>query len=197
MAIDIEIPENMPRMGNKFTWAFGRLVMRLLGWRITGKIPNEKKLMLVAAPHISNWDFIVGMAAMMAIGLEVSFFIKQEAFFWPFEGLLMALGGIPIQRGKSATGLIAQTVKTIETTDNIWVAITPEGTRKKVERWKPGFVHIAHRAQVPIAVMVLDGTNKEIVFDKVVEPTDQFIQQAEELRDYIRTNFDGIKPENH
>ncbi|MEO1641798.1 MAG: hypothetical protein AAFR74_00575, partial [Pseudomonadota bacterium] len=29
---------------------------RLLGWRVLGQAPADKKLVIIAAPHETNWD---------------------------------------------------------------------------------------------------------------------------------------------
>jgi 1-acyl-sn-glycerol-3-phosphate acyltransferase len=44
----------------------------------------------------------------------------------------------------------------------MWYAIAPEGTRKWVERWKPGFWHIASRAGVPVVPAYFDYARKRI-----------------------------------
>ncbi|GAA5315643.1 MAG: hypothetical protein AseanaTS_08480 [Candidatus Pelagadaptatus aseana] len=190
-----DVPENMPRMGNGFVRWLGRLLLRLHGWKVTGELPNKKKLMVIGAPHTSNWDFTLAISTIMALGVNISYFMKKEAFFWPLGGLFKKLGGIPIDRNR-ATNVIDQSVAEFQRRDQLWIGITPDGTRSKVTRWKSGFVRIAHGAGVPIFVIGFDAPNKRIVFDKVVEATDQFEQQAEELRQYINQTFVGICPEN-
>ncbi len=195
MALDINIPENMPSGGNAVSRAIGRFILRILGWKITGTVPNEPKLVVIGAPHTSNWDFILTIAMIMALGMKMSYFMKKEAFFWPMKGFFMKMGGVPINRGKSAA-IIAESVQKIKDSDKAWVAITPEGTRSKVTHWKSGFVRIAHGAGVPILVVGVNGPKKELVFEKLVEATDQFREQAEELRVHMSENYCGIVPEN-
>jgi 1-acyl-sn-glycerol-3-phosphate acyltransferase len=190
-----DIPENMPRMGNAFVRWLGRLILRMIGWKMVGELPNVKKLMVIGSPHTSNWDFIVSIASLMALGLNISFFMKKEAFFWPFKGLFMKLGGIPIDRSR-ATDVVDQSVEAYQTRDKLWVGITPEGTRTKVTKWKSGFLRIAHGAEVPVLILGFHAARKEVVLDKLVEATDQFEEQAEELRQYTNSIFVGIRPEN-
>lgn len=190
-----EIPDTMPTMGNAFVRWLGRNLLRLTGWKFKGEIPPEKKIMVVAGPHTSNWDFIIGMAAIMSLGLQITFFMKKEAFFWPFGGLWKKLGGKPIDRSQ-AQDVTAQQVAEFERNEKIWVAITPEGTRSRVTRWKSGFVRIAHAADVPIFVVGFNAATKELVLDKVVRPREDFEGQAEELRQYTNQIFVGIRPEN-
>ena len=144
------LPPNAPRVKpNAFTRWLGRSVLRLGGWRVVGPLPDLSKLVLIVAPHSSNWDGIWGFAAKLALGFEVKVLGKAQLFWWPLGPLLRKLGVIPIDRS-SPQGTVGQAVEMIRRSERIWYAITPEGTRKRVEKWKSGFWKIAHEAQVPI-----------------------------------------------
>lgn len=144
------LPPNAPRVKpNAFTRWFGRTVLRLGGWRVVGPLPDVSKLVLIVAPHSSNWDGLWGFAAKLALGFEVKVLGKAQLFWWPLGPLLRKLGAIPIDRS-SPQGTVGQAVEMIRNSDRIWYAITPEGTRKRVEKWKSGFWKIAHEAQIPI-----------------------------------------------
>ncbi len=144
------LPPRAPRVKpNAFTRWIGRSVLRLGGWRVVGPLPDVAKLVLIAAPHSSNWDGIWGFAAKLALGFEVKVLGKAQLFWWPLGPLLRRLGVIPIDRS-SPQGTVGQAVDMIRRADRIWYAITPEGTRRRVEKWKSGFWKIAHEAQVPI-----------------------------------------------
>ena len=79
------IPAEVPRIGNSVTRATGKLLLRLLGWRIEGDLPAVPKAVFAVAPHTSNWDFIIAMGTVLALGIKVSYLMKKEAFFWPFK----------------------------------------------------------------------------------------------------------------
>jgi len=144
------LPPSAPRVKpNAFTRWIGRSVLRLGGWRVVGPLPDVSKLVLIVAPHSSNWDGIWGFAAKLALGFEVKVLGKAQLFWWPLGPLLRRLGVIPIDRS-SPQGTVGQAVDMIRRADRIWYAITPEGTRKRVEKWKSGFWKIAHEARVPI-----------------------------------------------
>lgn len=144
------LPPRAPRVKpNAFTRWIGRSVLRLGGWRVVGPLPDVSKLVLIVAPHSSNWDGIWGFAAKLALGFEVKVLGKAQLFWWPLGPLLRRLGVIPIDRS-SPQGTVGQAVDMIRRADRIWYAITPEGTRKRVEKWKSGFWKIAHEARVPI-----------------------------------------------
>src|SRR5258705_12778294 len=91
----------LPRSGGLISRALGRLVLRAMGWRVEGDIPNERKLVIIAAPHTSNWDFVVGIAAKVALGLRVTFLGKDTLFRFPLGVLMRAWGGIPGDRASS------------------------------------------------------------------------------------------------
>lgn len=144
------LPPSAPRVRpNAFTRWLGRTILRLGGWHVAGTLPDLPKLVLIAAPHSSNWDGVWGFAAKLALGFEVRVLGKAQLFWWPLGPVLRRLGVIPIDRS-SPQGTVGQAVAMIRASERIWYALAPEGTRKPVERWKSGFWKIAHEAQVPI-----------------------------------------------
>jgi 1-acyl-sn-glycerol-3-phosphate acyltransferase len=144
------LPPSAPRVRpNPFTRWLGRTILRLGGWHVAGTLPDLPKLVLIAAPHSSNWDGVWGFAAKLALGFEVRVLGKAQLFWWPLGPVLRRLGVIPIDRS-SPQGTVGQAVAMIRASERIWYALAPEGTRKPVERWKSGFWKIAHEAQVPI-----------------------------------------------
>jgi len=160
-------------------------------------------MVMAAAPHTSNWDLLLAIGTILAMGVRINFMMKKEAFENPLGGLFKKLGGIPIDR-KNPKGVVLQTIKAFKDNDKMWIAILPEGTRKSVTSWKAGFIRIARAANVPIFIKGLDGPNKVLILDKLIEParnSDQkpagsAIVQAEELRLYCKEKFIGMNPEN-
>ncbi len=149
--IVLSLPANAPKVRrNAFTRWLGRTILRLGGWRMAGAFPDIPKLVLIAAPHSSNWDGIWGFAAKLALGLDVKVLGKDSLFKVPvMAGLLRRLGVIPVNRS-AAHGVTEQMAAMIRDADRLWFAIAPEGTRKPVERWKTGFWKIASAAGVPV-----------------------------------------------
>jgi len=202
--ISDQIPEQAPRIGNAFTRFIGRMLLRVVGYKVEGKFANEPKMILIAAPHTSNWDLIIALGTILSLGVRINFMMKKEAFFFPFKGLFMALGGVPLDRS-SPKRAVVQTMKQFRDNDKFWLAILPEGTRKPVKVWKAGFVRIARNAGVPIYMMGLDSRTKTLHLDKLVlsvddiknKPAGHAIEQAEELRLYAKKKFYGINPENN
>lgn len=156
------IPPNMPQVPpNRLTRWMGRTFLRVFGWKMVGTLPDVPKLVLIVAPHSSNWDGIWGMAAKIAMGFQVRVLGKTQLFWWPLGPLLRRLGVIPLDRS-SPQGTVEQAVDMIRKADRMWYALTPEGTRKKVQKWKSGFWKIAHEAQVPILMAYFHYPDKTI-----------------------------------
>ncbi|MGI1678736.1 MAG: 1-acyl-sn-glycerol-3-phosphate acyltransferase [Cellvibrionaceae bacterium] len=188
------IPDEMPRMHSEPVAKFYRWVFNVIGWRFFGEIPKVKKAILIVAPHTSNIDFFIACFAKFALRLKASYIMKKEAFFWPFKNFLIGIGGIPIDR-KNPTKIVSQVKAELNQKDKVWVVITPEGTRKKVEKYKTGFVRIAHAANVPIVVVGFDYQKKAVVFSKLVEATGNHDKDADELYHFCRDNFVARHPE--
>ena len=164
--MEVVISENRPRKNSPFLQFIGRLMSRIMGWKITGEMANEKKIVLALAPHSSNWDFFMGVPLMWGCDLNVSIFMKREAFFWPFKTFLQYIGFVPINR-QAADGIVGSAVEQFSERDEFWLAITPEGTRKQA-KWKSGFLRISQQANVPIQIVGIDYAHKRFHFGAVI-----------------------------
>lgn len=162
--------DRIPRRGGWLTRAIGRGVLALLGWRVTGAFPNEPRMVLIGAPHTSNWDFVVGLAAAFSIRLGFSWVGKHVLFRPPFGWFFRWLGGIPVDR-RASHGFVQQMVRAFEQRPQFLLAMAPEGTRKAVERFKTGFYHIAVGAEVPIVLVTIDNARKAVHVGPHVTPT--------------------------
>ena len=132
-----------------------------MGWNVEGEIPNARKLVLIVAPHTSNWDFVVAVAAKLALGIDVRWLGKDTLFRGPFGTLLRHIGGRPVDRHHSHN-VVGGIVEEFARSDRMILGLAPEGTRKRVERWRTGFWHIAHGAAIPIVPVALDFGTKAI-----------------------------------
>ncbi len=188
------VTANTPRMGNTITRAIGSLILFVLGWKVKGQLADEPKAVLIGAPHTSNLDFFLAMGAMLSVGLKFSWMMKKEAFFFPFAGLLKALGGVPIDRS-SKQDITSQMAAWFDTQDIAWLGLTPEGTRRKVETFKKGYLRIAYAAKVPVFLVVVDGKNKEVLLDRVWPLTGDIEQDNSDIVAYYKDNYVGVRPE--
>lgn len=157
----IAVPDEVPRTHGRFARWLGNLVLALGGWRITGEWPRLRRVVIIAAPHSSGWDAVWGLAAKLAMGLDIRFMAKAELFRFPLGWLLLTLGAIPIDRSK-ATGSVDQTIEEMKAHDNRWFLLAPEGTRRKVVKWKSGFWRIARGADVPVVCVGFDYPSRTI-----------------------------------
>jgi 1-acyl-sn-glycerol-3-phosphate acyltransferase len=148
----------------------GRSVLKLMGWRIEGQLPRLDKFVAIGAHHTSNWDFVIFIALKFVLRLNARWFGKHSLFRWPFGGLMCAWGGIPIRRERQLN-TVEQAVQAFRDNREFILVLSPEGTRKKVERWKMGFYHIALGAGVPIVLGALDYRNRRVVIGPTFQPT--------------------------
>jgi len=126
-----------------------------MGWRVEGDIPNHRKLVIIAAPHTTNWDFVVGIAAKLALNLQALWLGKDSLFKGPLGWLMRALGGVPVDRSTS-NDVVSGIVEEFGRREKFVLALAPEGTRKKVDRWRTGFYHVAHATHTPIVPVALN-----------------------------------------
>ena len=177
----IEVGNTVPRRRNILLKGIGKGVLRLAGWRITGRIANEPKFVLTGGPHTSNWDFIFALMSVWALELDVHWIGKHTIFRWPFNGLFRYFGGIPVDRRNPGT-LLRDVLNGFARNDGFILALSPEGTRSKVKRLKPGFHRIAGKAGVPIMPAGVDFAKKTLHFGEIILPGDDFQSDAARLR---------------
>ena len=166
----LPLPPCAPRIHrNALVRWIGRTVLRLGGWRMEGAFPDLPKLVLIGAPHSSNWDGVWGFAVVMATGLDLKVLGKDTLLKAPVVGpILKRLGVIPVDR-KAAQGVVEQAAQMIRSADRFWYGLAPEGTRKHVDRWKTGFWKIAKAANVPVLPAYFHYPDKVIGFGPVFE----------------------------
>ena len=180
------LPPNVPRRHKRFMQRVGQLGMRLMGWRIEGQFPDLPKFLIIVAPHTSNWDFIAGLFCDLALDLESGFLAKHTIFVGPFGTWLKSLGGIPVVRSASHN-VVTQVAAEFARRERMVLAITPEGTRKKVTTWKSGYWHIARAAGVPIVPVGLDFGKRAAVIGPMVHVTESLADDEAVLKEFFAT----------
>jgi 1-acyl-sn-glycerol-3-phosphate acyltransferase len=148
--------------------AVGRAVLKLLRWHVEGVLPDLPKFVVAAAPHTSNWDFVIGLAVMFALDLRISFLGKHTLFRGPAASVLRWTGGIPVDRS-SHHGVVGDSVAAFAQVERRVLAIAPEGTRSRVSHFKPGFLHIARGANVPVLLAAFDYEARCVRFGPLFE----------------------------
>ena len=181
----------VPRRGNAALAFLGRAVLRLMGWRVEGEAPDLPKFVIAVAPHTSNWDFVVGAAAMFALDLRLAFIGKHTLFRPPFGAMLRWMGGIPVDRSRPH-GLVDDSVAAFSKMDRRVLAIAPQGTRSPVPRFKTGFLHIARGANVPVMLAALDYEAKCVRLGPTITPG----EDVEADRALVEAHFSRVRGKN-
>lgn len=172
-----------------------KIILESLGWQLTGAFPDIKKSVVVMAPHTSNWDFIIGRLYLDAMGISSNTLMKKEMFFFPFNIIMSNLGAIPVDRKNKKINLVSQVVSIYNVREEFNLFIAPEGTRKKVSRWKKGFFHIAKEAKVPIVLSYIDYKKKTVGIAGLVKDTENLENTMGEINAFY-TNINAKHPEN-
>jgi len=190
-----DVGEKVPRAHGPLTAAFGRFMLRVGGWSFEGSVPNEPKMVLIIAPHTSNWDFPIGLWAKFALQLGASFLGKHTLFRWPFGVFLRSIGGVAVDRSKPE-GIADDSTRAFKQSDQLILVLAPEGTRSRSERWKSGFYRIAVAAEVPILIVALDYGRKVVRLGPLFRPTGDYDNDLPEIRSHYDVAM-AQRPENY
>lgn len=158
-------------------------LLRLFGWRSSFVWPPEPKGLIVVYPHTSNWDFVIGLLFRIGNGLPANWVGKAEMFPAPFLRLLTALGGIPVDRRRSA-GFVRALLEEFRRRDWMWLAIAPEGTRSRTDHLKSGFYQLALTGGLPVALGYIDYGSKTVGVDTYVRFSGDLDADLERLRTF-------------
>ncbi|MDE6811022.1 MAG: 1-acyl-sn-glycerol-3-phosphate acyltransferase [Muribaculaceae bacterium] len=170
------------------------IALKVVGWKVNITTPYRDKCVICVAPHTSNWDFIAGLAAYRSLGRDANFLMKKFWFFWPLKYLLKALGGIPVESSrKTGESLVTRIINDFSARNYMNLAVTPEGTRSRVETWRTGFLQIALGAHVPIQLGVIDFKNKSVIIEKEYNPTGNVDEDLKIIRGYYSRFPDAPK----
>lgn len=194
-----QIPQAFRAYRPRIVQFLGRALLKLFGWRVEGMVPEMKEnenLVIIAAPHTSNWDGVFGFAAIIGLDAKISYFGKYTLFDQPFLGrFLKYMGGIPVDKNNPGSGLVKEAIKNMERLKGSLIAMAPEGTRSKTEQWRTGFLRIAEAVDAKIFVAAFDFKRKRIVLDKFFQPSDDMQRDLENLKIYYK-QFTAKIPEN-
>ena len=158
--------------------------VRLAGWKVEGRLPPEPKLVVIGAPHTTNWDFVHMLATMTSFGVKASFMGKDSLFKGPFGSIMRRLGGISIQRGVSES-VVEQMAAAFAAASSLVLVIAPAGTRHYSDHWKSGFYHIARTARVPIVPARIDYPHKIVTMGPPLRPGNDLTLDMDVLRQFF------------
>lgn len=156
----------------------GLFIMKMLGWKIDRNLPKElfDQCVLIAAPHTSNWDYLLAVSSLGVVGVDLRYTIKKQWMEPPLGWLFRLLGGIgvdttPKTNGEKPQGLVDVIADLFQEDEKLSVMVPAEGTRSRQPQWKTGFYYIALTAKVPIALGYLDYERKIAGVGKAIYPS--------------------------
>ena len=193
-----QIPKAFRAYRPKALQFLGKLVLSIFGWRVKGSISEDfsnQKLVVIVAPHTSNWDGIFGVATVAGLDAKITFIGKHTAFRYGLGAFLRYMGGIPVDRSKPG-GIIQDAIDQIKKIDGSLIAMSPEGTRSKVKEWKTGFLRIAKELNTKIIPASLDFAKKEILLGKAFVPSGNNEEDIRALKEYYSV-FTAKHPEKY
>jgi 1-acyl-sn-glycerol-3-phosphate acyltransferase len=195
---DPQIPELGPhvqRAHGRFAAALGRFMMGIRGWRVEGTFPDIPRMVLIVAPHTSNWDFLTGTWVKLAMRMGARFVGKHTLFRGPLGVLMRWLGGVPVDRSNAA-GFVEDAARVLRESERMTLVIAPEGTRKLTDRWKSGFYRIAVAAGVPILLAGFDYPRRVITFGPAIEPSGDYERDLPLIQAHFNAGM-ALRPENY
>jgi 1-acyl-sn-glycerol-3-phosphate acyltransferase len=182
------------RKTNKVMEWIGRTLFRLMGWEIDYRLPDIPKMVIIFAPHTSNWDVIHALPAAFVLGLKPNWLVKSNIYVWPIKWLVDLLGGVPIDRHKNENK-VESIANAIQEADRIVLGLSPEGTRSYTEYWRSGFYHIAKLAKVPVHLGFIDYPSKTIGVHPGFIPSGDIEADMEKVTTFYKDKR-GKFPEN-
>ena len=187
------IPEHLRANRPRVVRWLGKFLMKISGWKTIGQLPKDQRVVLIAGPHTSNWDFVLAMSLILSLDVRIHWVGKHSIFKKGFRRLFKKMGGIPVNR-VNPQALKTEIYNITERYKGFIIAISPEGTRKKVERLKSGFLRIANETNSRILMVGVDFSNKTIDFGDFFNPSGDMDKDLKFIKDYFG-NFTGKHPE--
>jgi 1-acyl-sn-glycerol-3-phosphate acyltransferase len=181
--------------GNRKASLLSRMVRRIIlwfyhwnGWKLDGHLPDVPKFVIAGAPHTSNWDFVFFVGATAEEGIQPNFMGKNSLFRWPLTNFMLDMGGIPVDRSKSAN-YVGQIAAEFAARDELALVIAAEGTRSSKGEWRSGFYHIAMAAGVPIVPAWVCNERMILGFGPPIMPTGDYAADLAKIAAYMRSRL--------
>ena len=182
-----------PPEANYFISKLARCIFWILGWRVTGELPNFPKMLLIGGPHTSNWDGAVFYLFSLSVRAHIHFLGKHTLFKPPFGGIMRWAGGVPINR-TTTVNAVDQVVDAFNAHERMALIIAPEGTRSLTKYWKTGFYYIALEAHVPVVFAYVDYSRKRCGVGPYFMPTGDIDADFKLVQDFYADKV-GRHPE--
>jgi len=180
-------------LGDRKASLLSRIVRRALlafyrvrGWQAVGAPPADRRCVIIAAPHTSNWDFVNFLGLTDALGVNAHFMGKTSLFRWPLGRFMRDMGGVPVERG-SRQNQVQAMIDEFSRRGEFMLTIAPEGTRGAVRQWRTGFYHIALGAGVPLVCGMMDYRTKTGGLGPAVMPTGDYAADMAKIAGFYRS----------
>lgn len=170
-----------------------RSLLTLCGWRLVGQAPAVARCVIIFAPHTSSWDFPLLLCVRFAFGRPVAYLAKDSLFRFPTAWLLRATGAIPVER-EERHALVRTLAQAFREREELWLAMSPEGTRAKTDHWKSGFYHVALEANVPVLLAFIDASRRECGLGELIQLSGDQERDMVLIRSFY-SDKRGIAPE--
>ena len=172
-------------------------LLKAMGWTADTPVAPEDKCIILGVPHTSFWDFVISYLYYTSVGGKPYCMIKSEAFWGPLGWLLRKLGGIPVDR-KNGSTVVLSVIREMKSKKIAHLALSPEGTRKAIKRWKTGFHTIARQLDCPVYLGYFDWGTKHVGRGEKVELTDDARADMARIQEmYEKMNLTGKHPEKY
>lgn len=195
-----QIPNRYWASRPKIIQSIARLFLRFFGWKVEGLVPElqgNENIIIIAGPHTSNWDGVFGFAAILGLDAKIAFFGKHSLFKKPVLGsFLKYMGGIPVDKSRPGQGLTEVAVNNMKKLNGSIIAMSPEGTRAKTEKFKSGFLRIAKAVDGKIFLGAFDFAKKRIFLDKFYTPSGDIEKDLAWVKNYF-LQYQAKRPENY
>lgn len=168
------------------------ILLRVCRFKPVGIQPfKEKKCVVIMAPHTAVVDFILGLLMIRHLKLKMIIVMKKEFFIFPLNFFLKKIGCVPVDR-EHAYHFSDFAANLIKEKEEVALIICPEGTRKRVAKWKRGYYIIAEKAGVPIGLSHIDFRTRTLGIGEIFYPTGDYDKDSA----YIESYYYGMRGYN-
>ena len=163
----------------RFCW----WLLNLRVWTFSGEMPSLPRAVMVVAPHTSNWDLPILIVYRYALGIPANYLAKHSLFWWPLGTLLRATGALPVNRSRGGP-VIEQIRQQFQTSQQMYLALAPEGTRSFRPYWKSGFYRIARAADVPLVLVSIDYARRRTTLSAPIRLSGDLTRDMDGIRHF-------------
>lgn len=155
------------------------IILRVLRWKpdyyrnAYTERPDNDKYIMVAAPHTSLLDQMLGMLAVKSIEdrrreldgkkkLRTVVFVKKDLLEHPILGIIARFfNSVPVDRENPKNNVVMlKMIKKYIKEGHVRVVIAPEATREPVTEWNAGYWALAKMNKVPLYSYGVDHSTK-------------------------------------